>query len=104
MECDGLNTLAHALTGDDAFTTKHALLTLKFIGADNKLLERKIEEAGVIPLVVELSFSASNEIKMEAFEVIDMLCRGGESLRAMLAANGMGLLVKSRALKCLRRK
>ena len=92
VECDGLKPLAHALTGDDAYTTKRALLTLYFIGADKKLLQRKIAEAGIIPLVLELCHNAPREIQMEAVDVIKVLCRCAVCGRAIIAANVLAVL------------
>ena len=70
----------------------HALLSLYFIGADKKLLQRKIAEAGVIPLVLELCQNAPFEIQMEAVDVIKVLCRSAVCGRAIIAANGLAVL------------
>ena len=114
VESDGFKPLAHEPTGDDAYTTKRVLITLFFIGADKKLLQRKIAEAGVIPLVLELCNNAPHEIQMEAVDVIKVLCRCAVCGRAIIAANGLAVLelvatsgdsphIKSRARKCLQR-
>lgn len=92
VESDGLKPLAHEPTGDDAYTTKRVLITLFFIGADKKLLQRKIAEAGVIPLVLELCNNAPHEIQMEAVHVIKVLCRCAVCGRAIVTANGLAVL------------
>lgn len=110
----GLVPLARILTGDDSYTIKRALLTLYFIGADKKSLQRMIAEANIIPLVLDLCRNAPHEIQMEAVDVIKVLCRCAECGRVIIASNGLAVLEhvatredsphsKSRARKCLQR-
>lgn len=62
VACGGLAPLKEILSGDDPYTTKRALLTLYFIGADKKHLQLKIAEADIIPQILDLCGNSPHEV------------------------------------------